>query len=287
MDSSDEINQELCSETFRTWLGDPVKGTAETQETRTFTWLLVFDNAEDADVIKKFMPGGHDGSILVTTRHPLLASPELSFTAKTQLKGLPSDDAARLLRFKAQDEKSNDPQAEADAKTIVEWVQGLLMAIDQFGRIMYSERLSISTLKILQDPSKQEQPLLRLHQSGENDRNLVTAWALTDLYERRKDMFALLPLIAMLDAECIEERTLKPRPTSLNSDESSLSHHIANRKHLADTSLIETSRDIQGVSVHRVVQDVMVDIMVRQGFVAMQTLISGMYVTKRTATSSV
>ncbi len=265
MDSSDEINQELCSETFRTRLGDPVKGTAETQETRTFTWLLVFDNAEDADVIKKSMSGGHEGSILVTTRNPLLASPELSFTAKTQLKGLSSDDAARLPRFKAQDEKSNDPQTEADAKTIVEWVQGLPMTIDQLGRIVYSERLSISRFCKIH-PSKSNL-CYSLNQSGENDRNLVTAWALTGLYERL--------------------RTLKPRPTSLNSEESSLSHYIANRNHLADTSLIETNRDIQEVSVHRVVQDVMLYIMVRQGFVAMQTLIGGTYVTERTATSSV
>ena len=269
IDPSDKTNQELCSETFRTWLGEPVKGAPETQEARTLVkWLLIFDNAEDTDVIKKFMPGGHGGSILVTTRNPLLASPELSFTAKIQLKGLPRDDAARLLRFKAQDEKSNDPQTEADAKTIVEWVQGHPMAIDQLGRIMYSERLSISRFYKIH-PRKSDL-YHRLNQSGENDRNLVTAWALTGLYERRKDMFALLSLIAMLDAEGIEERTLKPRPTSLNSDGSSMtfSDYSANRNHLADTSLIEINRDTQEVSVHRVVQDVMLDIMVRQGFAA-------------------
>lgn len=47
-----------------------------------------------------------------------------------------------------------------------------------------------------------------------------------------------------------------------------MSQHIAHRKHLADTSLIEVSRDDQNVGVHRIVQDVMKDMTVRYGFAA-------------------
>lgn len=267
--SSDNTNQELCAETFRTWLGDPIKGAPETQEAKTMVkWLLIFDNAKDTDVIKKFWPMGQHGSILLTSRNPLLASPELSITGKMQLKGFPTVDGAHFLRLRAQDEKLNDLKTEADAKAIVEWVQGLPIAIDQLGRIMYHEHLSVSKFREIY-PTKSDL-YGRLYKGSKNDRNLVTAWALNGLYERQKDTFALLSLIAMLDPECIEHRTLKPRPTSLNADGSpmAMSQHIAYRKHLADTLLIEVNRDTQEVHINRIVQDVARDMMVRLGVAA-------------------
>lgn len=269
VESSDTSNQELCADTFRTWLGHPVKGAPETQEAKTLVnWLLVFDNAENSEVVKKFWPGGQHGSILLTTRNPLLASHELFITGKMQLKGLSTLDGAQFLRFRAQDEKANDFRTEADAEAIVEWVQGLALAIDQLGRIMYHEHLPISKFREIY-PTKSDL-YGRLYKVDENDGNLVTVWALNGLYERQKDTFALLSLVAMLDSECIEDRTLKPRPTNLNADGSpeGLPQYIAYRKHLTDTSLIEVDRDTQEVSIHRVVQDVTRDMAVRHGFAA-------------------
>ena len=268
-ETSDKINQELCSETFRTWLGDPVKGAPESQEVKTLIkWLLVFDNAENTEVIQKFWPGGRHGTILLTTRNPLLASPELCVTGKLQLQGFPNADGARFLRLRAQDENPNDLRTEADAKDVVEWVQGLPIAIDQLGRIIYSDRLSISKFREIY-PARSDL-FGRLYKGYNNDRNLVTAWALNGLYECRRDTFALLSLIAMLDPESIDHRTLKPRPTSLNADGSpmTISQHIAYRKRLADTSLIDVIRDSQDVRINRVVQDVTIDMTVRHGSAA-------------------
>lgn len=250
VDSSDTTNQELCAETFRTWLGDPVNGALETQEAKTLVnWLLVFDNAEDPEVIKRFWPGGQSGSILLTTRNPLLASPELSITGKMQLKGFSTVDGAHLLRFRAQDEKAHDLRTEADAEAIVEWVQGLPLAIDQLGRIMYCEPLSVSKFREIH-PTKSDLHG-RLYKVDESDGSLATIWGLNELYERQKYTLALLSLVAMLDPECIEDRTLKPRPTSLVADRSTaaMTQYIANRKRLAETSLIEVDRDTQVVSI--------------------------------------
>ena len=269
VDSSDITNQALCVETFRTWLGDPVNGAPETQEAKTLlNWLLVFDNAEDPEVIKKFWPGGQSGSILLTTRNPLLASPELSITGKMQLQGFSTVDGAQFLRFCAQDEKPNDLRTAADAEAIVEWVQGLSLAIHQLGRIMDCEHLSVSKFREIH-PTKSDL-YGRLCKVDGNGGSLTTVWALNELYECQKDTLALLSLVAMLNPECIEDRILKPRPTSVNADGSAMAipQYIAYRTRLTETSLIEVDGDTEVVTIHRIVQDVTRDMAVRYGFAA-------------------
>ena len=266
VDPSDGSNQEICSETFRTWLSDPVQGAPQTQEAKTLVrWLLVLDNAESSDVIRNFWPGGDHGSILVTTRNPLLATPNLCFTGKLQLTGLPTAEGAHLLRVRTEDNKADDAHTEADAREIVKWVQGFPMAIDQLGRIMYNDRLSISQFREIY-PSKNSL-YRRLHTGKEDNHTLVTTWALDGLQQRQPKIFALLCLVAMLDSEGINHRTLRPRSASSNAEDSSMqmSQYISYRKHLSDTSLIEVDRESQEIRVHRVVQDVTMEIAIRCG----------------------
>jgi len=217
IESSDKTSQELCSETFRTWLGDPVKGAPETQEVKTSVkWLLVFDNAESAEVIDKFWPAGRHGSILITTRNPHLTPHLLSITGGMQLKGFSIDDGAHLLRICARDDKINSSTTDDDVKAIVKWVQGLPMPINQLGRTIYTKHMSISQFRQLY-PTKADL-YYHLYVEHTKDESLVTAWALNSLQERWKEAFRLLCLIAMLDPEKIEHRTLIPRPTNLNDD---------------------------------------------------------------------
>ena len=216
IEPSDKNNQELCSETFRTWLGDPVKGAPQAQEAKVLIkWLLVFDNAESIDVIQKFWPGPGHGSILLTSRNPLLASSELNIDRAIQLEGLSTDDGARLLRIQAKDTEPDDLRTEADSKAIVEWVQGLPMAIDQLGRIIYNDRLSVSQFRKFY--RTKSDVYSRLYKGHRTDENLGTAWALNWMYDRQKDTFALLSLVSLLDPESIDHRILKPRPQSLNT----------------------------------------------------------------------
>ena len=270
VDPSDTTdNQELCAETFRTWLADPVKAPLETQEAQTLVkWLLVFDNAEDPAVIRKFWPGGQSGSILLTTRNPRLASPELSIAGKMRLQGFSTVEGAQLLRRCAQDEKADDSRTEADAEAIVEWIQGLPLTIDRLGRLMRYNHLSVSKFRKI-CPMKSD-VYGRLYNVDEKDGSLATVWGLNELYERQKDTFALLSLLAMLDPECIEDRTLKPRLNSLNADGSAMTlpQYTAYRTQLTDTPLIEVDRDTQAVSINRVVQDVTRSMAVCHGFAA-------------------
>lgn len=266
VEPSEIINQEHCSAVLRTWLGDPVKGAPENEESKELVkWLLVFDNAEDADVIEKFWPTGQYGSILLTSRNPLLDTHALSIKGKVQLHGLPLDDGARLLHVCAQEDQTPNPIIKANAKTIVDWVQGIPMAIQQLGSLIYNDNLSISGFLDVY-PTKNDL-FGRLHEVHSKDKNLITVWALDALQERHSDAYSLLAIIAMLDPETIEDSLLVPRQTSLNADGSSMKrpNYIGYRKHLATTSLIDVDRDSQSVRVHRVVQNVMIEMLLRDG----------------------
>ena len=257
LSSSENANQELCSEVFRAWLGNPIRGAPDPFVPKSLVkWLLVFDNAESSEVVKKFWPGGDHGNILVTSRNPLLAAPELYFKGKTHLGGLAPKAAAHLLRLLAEDNNVGDENTEADARELVSWVQGLPMAIERMGRMIRNDELSISQFHRLYPNKDRLRP--RLYGVDGDGSTFITAWALEALQKDQQDTFDLLCLIAMLDPEEIEEGLLEPRPTSLNADGSRMekSDYIFSRKQLSMKSLIMVNRVDQTVSVHRVVQDV-------------------------------
>ena len=261
---SDSVNRAIACETFRTWLGDPVRGAPQNQEARSLVkWLLVLDNAEDSNTIKKFWPDGSHGSIVVTTRNPRLSGNDRPFGGKLSLTGLAKASAAQLLRHCADDEQPDDEQTAIDATQIVEWFQGFPLAIEQLGQAICEDELTISGFKRLY-PTKSAL-YAHLHQDRGNNPNLVTSWALDNLHKAHKDAFSLLVLISMLDSEGIEDRILKPRQDTLNSAEFPMTQtdHHRHRSHLSKTSLIHVNRQDQVVRAHRIVQDVTIEVSVR------------------------
>ncbi|CZT09327.1 uncharacterized protein RAG0_14139 [Rhynchosporium agropyri] len=213
----------------------------------------------------KFSLGGmgHHGNILVTTRNPILTPTLLYIKDKVQLCGLGVEDGANILKICARDDGSNIT-ADEDAKVIVDWIEGLPMAIIQLGRTIYTKRTTISDFLRFY-PTKAD---LYQHISLEDTsvHNLVTSWALIDLEEQRKEVFDLLCIIAMLDPEKIEQRTLEHQAGSISETSLTASRKYINiRAQLVDASLIDVDRRNGEVSVHRVVQEVAKIMMVRGG----------------------
>ena len=78
-------------------------------------WLLVFDNADDADLkLKKYFPSSSSGNILITTRNRELRH----YTAKdtdANVKAMYLEDAKELLLVQARAERSDENIALAEA----------------------------------------------------------------------------------------------------------------------------------------------------------------------------
>lgn len=268
VDSIDRSNPELCSETFRYWLGDPVTGIPESQEANaTVKWLLVFDNVRDPDILERFWPAGNKGSIITTSRNPLSLH-GVHITERLQLEGLAIPDAVQLLKSCARDESRDDSELEKEATTIAEWVEGFPLALEQLGDIIYGNYLTISRFRHIY-PTKSDL-FKRLHAGYNNNETLATTWDLEKLRERNEEAFYMLCLVSLLDPERIENSILIPRldPSDTNSRSMSLSKYISIRKKLADTSLIDVDRETGDIRVHRLVQDVTKSLVVHTGLAA-------------------
>ncbi|ROW15424.1 hypothetical protein VPNG_02302 [Cytospora leucostoma] len=245
VEEMEKSNQELCTEAFKCWLVDPIKGAPESPEARTTVkWLLVLDNTADSDILEEFMPASDNGTAVITTRNSVLAHPSITITLRINLRGFGLHDGAQLLRFCAEDNKADDLTTQKDAECLVNWLGGLPITIQQLGRIIYSEHLTVS--RFLEVYPTKSALYARLDME-ENDHNLVTLWALNTIHERQHDTFELLCLIALLDPECIEHHLLCPQTAEIIAGASTCSqpNYFASRKHLANVSLIEVSRDNQ------------------------------------------
>jgi hypothetical protein len=261
----ESADQERCSAIFQTWLGDPIRGAPENMEKRELVrWLLIFDNVEDADVIDRFWPAGHIGSIVITSRNPLLNTYQRHITEVMKFDGLLIDEGASFLRVCVQEHHTSNLATVDGARTISKWTQGLPLAIQQLGRFMHGNILPI--FQFLKRYPTKNALFDNVYAAPENEHNLVTAWALDDLEKHHADSFSLLAIVALLDPVKIDESFLQPLPTTLNVNGMTMtSREFLNiRKHLATTSMIDVNPESQEVSVHRVVQDIMIAVLLRQ-----------------------
>ncbi|KAI0866339.1 P-loop containing nucleoside triphosphate hydrolase protein [Xylaria cubensis] len=269
IDANDQKDTEASSEVFRLWLADPIRGIPDFNTAHaTVTWLLVYDNAKSTDTLEKFWPAGNCGKILITSRNPLIAPRGLFSSALLRLEGLPTKDAVQLLQTYSNDHR-NDAQSIEDASQTVEWVKGLPMAVKQLGSIISMEHLTISQFRRIWTTKHKLLRRFRDGQGGED--NLATVWALETLYERHRSSFELLGVLSMLDPELVPHELLMmssqiSTPNGPLVDEAS---YIASRKHLADTSLVDVSRETGDLRIHRLVQGLVRDFIIQRNQAAL------------------
>ena len=84
-------------------------------------WLLVFDNAEQPEELARWLPGGGDGHMLVTSRHPAWGA----LTQPIRVDVLGRTDAVALLLRRTPDED------QASAAQLAEQLGDLPLALEQ------------------------------------------------------------------------------------------------------------------------------------------------------------
>lgn len=75
-EESDRDDPALTRDLVKGWLANPVKllSSEPTDETSHVRWLLVFDNADDPDILHDYWPSDGIGSVIITSRNPLAKS---------------------------------------------------------------------------------------------------------------------------------------------------------------------------------------------------------------------
>lgn len=260
-------SQVVTREIVKGWLSNPRKYLSGSDEfaqpgnsSSEATWLLVFDNGDDPMILADYWPQG-SGSILVTSRDPLAKSMFTRRSSGLDLGPLTQQDSISL--FNHLTASSSEPE-DGITQQISEILGGVPLAISQMAGVIRRQDLTMSEfLELYMDHEEHA----NLYET-KFDTNLVTykhslstVWALEKLKPQSRQ---LLELMSFLDPDVIgEELLMEVTVNLLQVDGANFkkSNYIDARTDLLQSSLIKRDKKKQQVSVHRIIQDVVLTTM--------------------------
>ncbi|EEQ29248.1 tetratricopeptide repeat domain-containing protein [Microsporum canis CBS 113480] len=240
-DSSDCKSQVVSREIVKGWLSNPQKclsGSDEIaqpdQSRPEAIWLLIFDNADDPMTLTDYWPQG-SGSILVTSRDPL---------AKNMFTRRPSG-------------LDLGPLSQKDSLCLFNHLT-TTAAISQMAGIIRRQDLTLSEFFELYTDHEEQSSLYEIKfdaNMATYKHSLSTVWAFEKLNSQARQ---LLELISFLDPDIIGEDLLMEASMEAISKGTQFrkSSFIEARTELLQSSLIQRDKQKQQLSVHRIVQDV-------------------------------
>ena len=226
-------------------------GTAEAN------WLLVFDNADDFDVLADYTNFFGSGSVLVTSRHPLAKESTSEKATAIDLQPLDDDEGALLLQEVAGGSRNSERK---EALHIVQNLGGLPLAISQMAGIIRRQILSYSDFLEMYNDDNKRMGLynIELEQRQPTARgNLATIWAVELLSAGAK---SLLQLLAFLDPDAIPDFISDQlvKATAITMPQTCPKTRFefnAARAELLEPSLIQRNQTKGESWLHRVLQD--------------------------------
>jgi tetratricopeptide (TPR) repeat protein len=209
-------------------------------------WLLVFDNAEQPEELARWLPGGGDGHMLVTSRHPAWGA----LTQPIRVDVLDRTDAVALLLRRTPDED------QASAAQLAEQLGDLPLALEQAAA--YLERTGMPLAVYLAAYQRRRQQLLAKGRPIAYQGQVETTWQLS-IDQVDPAGVELLQLCAFLAPEAIPldlfaapDRLPAALATAVSEDGAVAVEEAAGACYRY--SLV--ARDQSGIRVHRLVQQV-------------------------------
>ena len=213
------------------------------------SWLLVFDNADDHEILHDYWPISNTGAVVVTCRDPRAPSPHFG-SAKLDLQPFCPDDAATLF-YKVVGLKPHDYEVQA-CQHLLNRLGGLPLAIVHVGGIMRRRSMSFSDFARLFNETSDRHDALDT--SSELRGIQFSSVIELTLIKLPPESLKLLQVISFWDPDSISQRLICPQNESLSVDdifESKIAYCSARAGCL---SLISTKPD--HLFVHRLIQEV-------------------------------
>lgn len=223
-------------------------------------WLLIFDNADDLALVRKFLPSGQRGHTLLTTRAQALGGLAHSVQVEEMNQEVGAHFLLRRAGLLSPDISSLDVTSTHYqlARVIVQELGGLPLALDQAGA--YIEETSSSLREYLEVYRAHCFALLQRRGglTTNHPEPVATTWALAfEQVEQGNPMAAdLLRLCAFLDPDAIPEEVLlvsiqQLAPVSDTVDLLQLHEAIGA---LLRFSLVRRNGETRTLTIHRLVQ---------------------------------
>jgi tetratricopeptide (TPR) repeat protein len=244
-----EQEQHLIIEAVKRWFKDQAE------------WLLIFDNADDLEMMRGFLPTDGKGYILLTTR----AQATRRIAQRIEIDEMDQEEGALFLLRRATILDLNDSLKEASsvdqdiAKEIVRVMDGLPLALDQAGAYIEETGSGLSDYLQLYNTRQAELLQRRGKLVADHPESVATTWSLAFEKVQQANPAAadLLRLCTFLDPEVIQEEIITKGAPELGSvlqpvaaDPIKLNDAIGT---LLSYSLIRRNPD-HTLSIHRLVQ---------------------------------
>lgn len=134
-DPPEPYNEPVNRELAKGWLANPKKLLQETSDTvgqSGATWLVILDNADNADILEDFGPICGSGSLLITSRDPLSKTTFSLTPGDIDLEPLSGEEAIQFLQ-------QLTPREDGDgAREVVQVLGCLPLAIAQMASVTFS-----------------------------------------------------------------------------------------------------------------------------------------------------
>jgi tetratricopeptide (TPR) repeat protein len=230
-------------------------------------WLLILDNVENPqEILTRFLPTQHQGSVLITTRVH-----DVEPLAQTQVLSTMSEDEGILFLLRrtrkvapnAGLDQANTTQRD-EARQIWQLMQGLPLALDQAGAYIRETDCSFSQYQAQYERRRAELLARRGKRFIGHEESVATTFSLA--FERIETLNPvaadMLRACAMLANETIPEEIFRKGAHHLGplltSGEADRDQAIGV---LQDYSLVQRNAEAETLTIHRLVQAVLKDAM--------------------------
>jgi hypothetical protein len=230
---------------------EPILGSVEVN------WLLVFDNADNPELLRDYWPMASQGSILLTSRDPMIQN-SLYQTVGADLKPfLPEAAAALLRKLTRSDESTEEKESSVELSTRL---GGLPLAITQIAALIQKRQESFREFRAYFDEATSiaslEQDLRKAKETNRQDHykhSLFTVWAFDSLGEMST---RLLETLTLMNPDHIQEFILtEDLPPEVGRTFPATKELFGEaRTDLLAASLVKRAHG--ELSLHRLVQDV-------------------------------
>lgn len=221
----------------------PETGSEETIERN---WLLVFNNADDMDLLRMFWPVGQKGAIITTSRDPAARQSGPG----TNLGPLDPETAATLLRRLIP--VPDSPDTCETSMALATRLDCVPLAISQIAGLIKVFQMNLGRFLVFydRDPIMRKLIGVKLPRLGDPyEHSLSTVWALEKL---PPNALSFLRVLSFLDPGSIQESLI-----SYHLPDRALSRvdQILAQQDLIKRSLFRKSQDGERLEIHALVQD--------------------------------
>lgn len=257
--ASEGMDEESAREHVREWLAAPIgyrTKNGSLDKVPVATWLMVFDNADDPDVLYDWLPEQGPGCILITGRYPYLREKIYLLKNGLDLEALSPEVGGEMLRRLSDREQDSD--AVQTSTRIAELLGGLPLAISQMSAIIKRKHLSLRDFEDwYREDSKALHNLQYKRMKTNYQHTVGTAWAVDQLSASTR---SLLQVLSILDPDRIPEELLQAvdggKDVKLPNYPIKKDEYFNARAELINNSFVTKNMAANELRIHRLVQDV-------------------------------